>query len=134
MQVLYDNGSGTPVDITQHVQTINDIDVENITEETHPFGTAWEESKGVGIGRMAPVELGGLYDDVADGPDDMFGDRIPEGPNATTRTLTFVWIPGSPSKSTSVETILALYKRTPDRAAITKWMARLQPTGTVTET
>lgn len=129
--VNYDNSGGTPVDITQFVMTINDYDVESLTEEVHTFGDAWEENKPIGLARVAPIELGGLYDDVATtGPDALFAGRAPETPASITRTLTITWRAG---KTTSVETYLSMYKRAADRNALTKYTVRLQPTGAVTE-
>jgi hypothetical protein len=129
--ISYDNGAGTPVDITAHVMEINDIEIESLTEEMHSFGKTWEESKPVGIARMSDIELSGLYDDVAaTGPDALFAGRAPETPATATRTITFTWRTG---KTTSVETYLKSYTRSPDRNELTKYSAVLQPTGVVTE-
>lgn len=130
-KIEYDNSGDSLVDITAHVLTINDIDVETIVEGTHPFGVAWEESLPIGVGRMAPVELSGLFDDVgATGPDALFKRATPDGPAAATRGLKVTY---GGTKTTSVETHVASYKRTADRAGLTKYTVRLQPTGTVTE-
>lgn len=129
--VEYDNAAGSLVDISQHVLTINDIDVENLMEEVHSFGDSWEESLPIGVGRMAPITLGGIYDDTAStGPDALFADRIPEGPATNTRTLEITF--GS-TKSVSVETHLVMYKRQLARDGLTKFEVTLQPTGDVTE-
>ena len=131
IKVEYDNLGGTPVDISQFVLSINEISVESAFEEVHSFGDQWEEWLPVGIGKSAQIELGGLYDDSGGGPDDVFADRVPEVPGVTTtRTLTITWVG---SKTTSFETYLVAYKRTPDRSALTKWSATLQPTGAFTE-
>jgi hypothetical protein len=128
--IEYDNSGGTLVDISQHVLTINDVDVESLTEEVHTFGDSWEESLGIGVGRMAPVEISGLFDDTAStGPDALFKRSSPEGPASTSRTLKITW----GTNTTSVETWVASYRRTADRGALTRYTARLQPTGTVTE-
>jgi len=130
--VMYDNSGGTPVDLTQYIQSINDVDVESLTEEKHTFGDAWEEHLPIGIGRVGTIELGGLYDDVATvGPDALFAGRVPEVPGtAITRTLTITWRSG---KTTAFETYLKAYKRTADRNGLTKFTATLQPTGAVAE-
>ena len=129
--VNYDNAGGTPVDISAHVLTINDVDVENITEEVRPFGAAWDTHKAIGVGRMPVIELGGVFDDTAaTGPDALFGGRVPETAATATRTLAITW--GS-TKITSVETLLLTYRRTADKSGLTKWLARLQPTGAVVE-
>ena len=131
IKVEYDNLGGTPVDISQFVLSINEISVESAFEEVHSFGDQWEEWLPVGIGKSAQIELGGLYDDSGGGPDDVFADRVPEVPGVTaTRTLTITWVG---TKTTSFETYLVAYKRTPDRSALTKWSATLQPTGAFTE-
>lgn len=124
--VMYDDGGGTPQDITSEILTIGDIDVEEITEEVHPFGTFFEMNKGVGVGRVPDLTFGGLYSDTIDAH---FANRVPEGPNATTRTLTVTFIAGSPGKTFSVETILMRYKRSLDRAALGKYEVTLQHAG-----
>jgi len=129
--VMYDNVGGTPVDISQFVLSIGEISVESAFEEVHSFGDSWEEHLPVGIGKSGQIELGGLYDDAGGGPDSVFADRVPEVPGVTaTRTLTITWVG---SKTTSFETYLVAYKRAPDRNALTKWSATLQPTGAFTE-
>jgi len=131
LTVEYDNAAGTLVDITAHVLNVNDIDVENLTEEVRPFGASWDVHKTVGVGRMPVVEIGGVYDDTAStSPDALFANRVPEGPAVASRTLKFTW---GGSKTTEVETVLLGYRRTVDRAGLTRWLARLQPTGAVTE-
>jgi len=134
IKVEYDNSGGSPVDITQYVLTINDVSVESILEEVHPFGSTgnWEASMPVGVGKVGPVELGGLYDDTATtGPDALFAGRVPEVPGtAITRTLKITWRSG---KYTNFETYLISYDRAADRNQLTKYKVKLQPTGAVTE-
>lgn len=131
IKVEYDNSGGTPVDISQFVLNINEISVESAFEEIHSFGDQWEEYLPVGIGKSAQIEIGGVYDDSAGGPDECFANRVPEVPGVTnTRTLTITWVG---TKTTSFETYLVAYKRAPDRNALTKWSATLQPTGSFTE-
>jgi hypothetical protein len=130
--VEYDNAGGVLQNISQHVQEINDIDVENIVEEVHTLGDTMEEWLGIGVGKVATIELSGLYDDgVAPAPDALFANRIPEGPSVATRTLKITF---GGTKTFSVETVLKNYRRKVDRNAMTRWAAILQPTGAVTET
>lgn len=125
-----DNSGGTPVDMSQHVLEINGIEIEAILEESHSFGDAWFESLAVGLRRMAPVVLGGFYDDAAStGPDVIFN-AVANGPAATTRTFQVVY---GASKSTSVETLIAKYGRKLSRGALHRYETTLQPTGAVTE-
>lgn len=131
VKIEYDNGSDTLVDITQYVLSVNDFDVETITEEKHTFGDSWEEHLPIGLGRVPIIEIGGLYDDTASvGPDALFANRAPETPTSTTRTLKITWRTG---KTTSIETYLITYRRSADRNAVTKFTARLQPSGAPVE-
>jgi hypothetical protein len=120
--VSYDAANGVLQDISQYVQTLGGIELENLIEETHTFGDSYEESTPVGIARWAQIEIGG--------PNDLFNAALPTGPNDATRTLTVEW---GGNASTSVETILIKYTRVPDRSALTKFSATLQPVGTPTE-
>lgn len=132
MKIEYDNAGGTLVDLTQYILTINDVDVEQVLEEKHTFGDSWEEFLPVGIGKVGPIELGGLFDDTATtGPDALFANRIPENPTTATRTLKVTWI--AAGKNTTVETYLISYNRSADRNGLTKYKAKLQPTGAVAE-
>lgn len=127
--VEYDDSGGTLVNLTQFVQTLNDVDIESIIEETHSFGDSWEESLPIGVGRIGDIEIGGIYDDTASvGPDALFRGRVPETPASSTRTLKITW---NASHATVFETFLISYRRTADRNALTRWMARLRPTSGV---
>lgn len=126
--IEYDNSGGSLVDISQYVMTINGFSVEQILEEVHTFGDSWEEQLPVGIGRAGTVELGGLYDDT--NIDALFAGEIPQTPTDNTRTLKITWVG---AKTSSVETWLVNYVRSPDRGALTKYAATLQTTGAVTE-
>jgi hypothetical protein len=128
--IKYDDANGDLQDISQYVQTLGGIEIENLIEETHTFGDSMEESTPVGIGRWAQVEIGGLYDDAAGGPNDLFLQSLPTSPNDPTRTLEITW---GNNHNTSVETILIKYTRQPDRSALTKFSATLQPVGNAVE-
>jgi hypothetical protein len=133
IEIWYDNAGGTLVDISQYVQSLGGVDIENIVEETHTFGDSWEESTPIGIGKLGAIEVAGLYDDTANtGPNALFASQLPTDPNSNTRTLKIVWGPTNATYS-SFETILVKFNRQPDRSALTKFSATLQPTGAVTE-
>lgn len=125
--------SGSPgdfIDITQHVEEFNGISIEAMLEEVRSFGMDWDKHLPIGVGKIAPVELGGLLDDSVDGPDDLFGDRIPEPPSTDPRALRVTWFG---TKTTTVDTHLGKYERPPDKNGITKYKVMLQPTGAPTE-
>lgn len=128
--VKIDDSGGTPQDITQYVQTINGIEVEALTEESHPFGVAWVAALATGLKKMADVVIGGLYDDtITTGPDALLN-ALPAGPATPTRTLEITY---GGTKKTTVEVIIAKYVRTAVRGSLHRYEATLRPTGTVTE-
>jgi hypothetical protein len=116
---------GALTDITQFVQTINGIDIEKILEVSHTFGDAWEESTPVGVSKMAPVVLGGIYDDGANVSAAFFT-------NAHTQTRTLEITYGS-TKKTTVEVWINKRKRMPARNALTRYEVTLQPSGAATD-
>ncbi len=56
---------GTIGTITPYVQSISGIAVENITQQTNPFGTASEAHTPTGITKTPDIVLTGFYDDTA---------------------------------------------------------------------
>ncbi len=126
-----DGGSPeTLIDITLHVISFNGMTVEQMLEEVRSFGMDWDKHLPIGVGKMDQIVFGGLLDDSSDGPDDLFAGRVPESPSSPTRTFKATWFG---TKTTSVQTHLAKYARTPDKSAITKYETTLQPTGAVSE-
>lgn len=49
-------------DLTGDTFTLSD-GIEEITEEVHPFGSTFDDNRGVGVGRITLEAAGGLYDD-----------------------------------------------------------------------
>ena len=129
--VEYDNAGGTLVDITQHVLELSSLDVEIVLEDSHSFGDSWAEALAVGLRKLADVTIMGFYDDAASpAPDALFQGNIPTGPASTSKTLKITF---GGTKTLSVETFIAKYRRIPKRGEITKYEVVLRPTGTVTE-
>jgi hypothetical protein len=131
--IEYSDGQTTPslVDITSFIMTINDVEVETLQEQSNSLGTSWEEHLPIGVGKVGPIELGGFFDDVNDGPDELFSRPSgPEDPDTDSRELKITW---RGTKTTSVQTYLQSYTRSADRAGLTKFKVKLTPTGAVTE-
>jgi hypothetical protein len=127
---MFDNVGGTPVNMSQYLLSVGGVSVEAMTEESHAFGDSWQETLATGIRKMNPLDVEGLYDDVATvGPNAIFND-VADGPADTTRTMTITWRTG---KTTSVETLIAKHERIASRGALTRYRTTLQPTGAVTE-
>jgi hypothetical protein len=130
----YDAANGTPVALTSangyKGMTFNGFEVENLTEQSDPFGVAAEEHTPTGKYRVSEIELSGLYDSKANtGPVALFGNRYGEGPGANTRTFTMQL----GAANTSVETHLKSFKREASTGELSKFTVVLIPTGTVTE-
>lgn len=123
--IEFDNSANTLVNMSQHVQTINGLDVEAVIEEAHTFGDSWVEQLFTGLKRAADVTLGGLYDDTAaTGPNAIFNAL------GDTRTLRVTW---GGTKTSSMETLIKQFKRTPARGELTKYEVTLAITGAITE-
>ena len=133
MVISYDDANGAPQDITEFVQSMSDWERETHQERSDPFGVELEQFTSTGKGRIAPIELGGIFDASPNGPDDLFGNRdFPENPDSEARTLTVQWLTG---RTSQVETRLSMYKTMPNREnGLTRWMVRLQPASDLTET
>jgi hypothetical protein len=129
LSISLDNSGGTPVAMTAYVTAINAVTVEALLEESHSFGDSWFESLATGIRRMSPVEISGIYDDGAAGPDAIFN-SVASAPSTSTRTLLITW---GGSKTTSVETVITSFTRGATRNELTSYSVTLTPTGTVTE-
>ena len=63
--IEYDDGpGGTLRDVTAHVLSIGGIEIEQITEQTNPFGSDHEHHTPVGVQRVADIDIEGLEDDT----------------------------------------------------------------------
>lgn len=123
--VEVDNSSGSLVDLTEYINSINGMDIEAITEDTTVFGDTWQENAYVGVKKANSIQIKGFYDDTATtGPDAIL--------NALGDTRTFQLTYGN-SKSSSVEAIITKYVRIPTVSKLTEFECDLTPTGAVTE-
>lgn len=120
-----DNSGGTLVDLSQYIDTINEINISAMLQESHAFGDSWVENLYTGVKMIAPVTIEGFYDDTTT-----------TGPNAVLNSLgdtrTFKITYGS-TKTTSVEAVITSYVRRPVRGELTRFTCTLTPTGAVTE-
>ena len=130
--IVFDSSGGTTVNVTQSVQSINGVDLEAIMEETHTFGDAWVENMFTGLRRANEITITGLYDDAAStGSNAMFNDPGNQlTASSASRTLQVTWGGG---KTSTVETFIKTFKRTPSRGALTQFECVLVPTGALTE-
>lgn len=116
--------------ITAHVQSINSVEVESILEDSKPINGVWAESLASGAQQMSDVEIEGLYDDAAGGPDAVLRAARPTGPASSPGATVLTW---GGSKTTSFNAFVQKFARTVTKNQITRYKVTLKPTGTVTE-
>jgi len=116
--------------MTAHTHSINSVDVESLMEDSKPLGAAWAESLATGAQLMNDVEVEGLYDDAAGGPDAVYRAARPTGPSSTPSTLVLTW--GS-TKTTTVDAFVTKFGRMVTKNQVTRYKATLKPTGAVAE-
>lgn len=108
-----------------YVDTINEVSVEALLQESTAFGDTWAAHLYTGIRQMAPLTLEGYYDDTATtGPDAKFN---------TLGTTVAVVITYGGTKTSSFSAIVQKYTRKSVRKELTRYVVTLQPTGAVTE-
>jgi hypothetical protein len=60
-----DAPGGTPRIITPYVNTIGGLKIEAITQQTNPFGVAFESHTPVGMTKVPDIPISGFHDDTA---------------------------------------------------------------------
>ena len=117
-------------DLSAHILSINGIKVMSMFEsDSHGFNKTWAETLATGMKRAEPVEVEGFYDDVASGPHASFKDTA-AGPATGTKNIVFGW---GGAKTTTFKVLIESYERLPSRGQLTRYKARLVPSGSVVE-
>lgn len=111
--------------LTSYVHADVEFSVEAFTEEGHTLGDSWVEQLFTGLKQGMPFTLECFYDDVTNGPDDLFA-----GAEGTAATMVITW--GS-TKTSSFSAMLKRYTRRASRGQLHKARAEFLPTGAVTE-
>ena len=64
--VTFDDApGGTPRIVTPYVNTIGGLKIENLTQQTNPFGTANESHTPTGMEKTPDITIAGFFDDTA---------------------------------------------------------------------
>lgn len=125
--ITYDDGpGGTPRTMTPFILSIGGIKIEQINEQSNPFGTSNEAHTPTGMQRVPDIEVEGHFDTTATtGPHVVFGspDSSPQG---STRTFTFS--PGD-SKTFTMETRLVSYEVLGQNGNLTRYKAVIRQAG-----
>lgn len=127
MKFWYDDGSGTPVDVTLQVLTCGAINEQNDLQQTDPFGTTRPVFDPTGRGSLAPFDVGFLFKTGVGSVDALFSGRVPEAEGTPSRTFTIQYLTG---RLQSEETQLKGWKRDANvKTGIVMATATLQPSG-----
>lgn len=62
---IADSPGGTARNITPYVNTIGGLKIENLTQQTNPFGTGNESHTPTGMERTPDITISGFFDDTA---------------------------------------------------------------------
>lgn len=101
------------------------LSIEAMTELATAFGDTWESHLFAGVKRAEPITVGGYYDDTAaTGPDAKFNVL------GTTLTIVITW---GGAKTSSFSAIAKKYDRIAKVGSMTRYIATILPTGTITE-
>jgi len=119
-----DAPGGTGRVITPYVTSLSGVKLEAITEESTPFGSAWETHHPTGVSKAAPITFQGFFDDTAAvGPHVVFI-APDDGPADATRTLVVVF---GNSKTATMEGYLQSYEVIGKAGGLTEYTAVYQP-------
>ena len=125
LTITVEDSLGAAQDLSNYIDTINDVNIEALTQESTAFGDSWVENLATGVKKGNPVTVEGFYDDTAlTGPDAVLigiGD---------TREVVITW---GGAKTTTFDAIIQNYTRRPTRNELTRFSCTLLPTGAVAE-
>lgn len=125
--INYDDSGGTPRDVSQYIDTINNIKITSKQDTTTAFGDSWVEKTPTGTSEVADIVVEGFYDDTAtSGPHVVFR-AVDASPSASTRTLAIGH--GGTNGTFTIETRCAEYELQPKVGSLHRFKARLEATG-----
>jgi hypothetical protein len=120
-----DDSSGTPRIITPYVQSIGGLKIEQITQQTNPFGATTEAITPVGLSKSITIPISGFFDDTATvGPHVVFG-TTSSTVAAVTRTLVVVTGGGT----FTIEGHIPAYEVMPKNGNLTEYAATFVSSG-----
>lgn len=121
-----DGPGGTLRNITAYVQSIGGIKIEQINEETSPFGQAYNSNTPIGKQNVPDIVLEGLFDTTATvGPHVVLGDPD-DDPNGATRSFSFT---AGDSKTFTMECRLADYEVRAEKGTLSRFTATIKQAG-----
>lgn len=117
--------------MTAHITSINGFDVEAVTVDGKPFGTAYPKPVPTGDVNYSDIEVTGLYDDTAvSGPDAVYRGNMPTGPASAASALVLTW---GGAKTSTGNGFCVKFTRKASKNGVTEYSATLRWSGQVTE-
>lgn len=121
-----DAPGGSLTDISAYVTSIGGIKVEQITEQTNPFGVAYEAHTPVGVQRVPDITLEGFYDNTAStGPHAVLS-TVDDGVSDATRSFSFTPDGG---KTFTMESRVVDYEVVAQLGALTRYRSTIRQAG-----
>jgi len=118
------SGSSVIVDLSQYVDTIGEVSIDPMVNETHTFGDSWVERTYTGVRGTSPIVIEGYYDDAAaSGPHALLGNATDMGSERNFE------IDFGASDVVNGKVILTGYNRLPKRGELTRYRSTWTPTG-----
>jgi hypothetical protein len=125
LSITVEDSLAAAQDLSAYIDTINELNLEALLQESTAFGDDWVKNLFTGVKRGNPLTVEGFYDDTAStGPDavlNALGD---------TREVVITW---GGSKTSTFDAIITNYSRKPVRGELTRFSCTLTPTGEVSE-
>lgn len=123
--VTMDDSGGSARVITPYVTTLGGLKIEQITQQTNPFGATTEQITPVGLTKSIQIPISGFFDDTATvGPHVVFGTTSGTVASST-RTLAVVMGGGT----FTIEGHITSYEVMPKNGALTEYAAMFTSSG-----
>ena len=124
-------GQGSPMaEITSYVTSDVPLKDDGIIVDTTTYGDTAVDKSPVGVSDPPDVELSMLFDDIEDGPMEVFPGK--DGPNTPPYTLQVFWTTGSPASYSTWICGIKSVAPMPKVKDVTRWVVTLYSRGPIT--
>jgi len=125
LTITVEDATASSQDLTQYIDTINELNIEALLQEGHAFGDDWVKQLFTGVKRGNDLTVEGFYDDTAStGPDAVLNSI------GDTREVVITW---GGTKTSTFDAVIKNYVRKPVRGELTRFSCTLAITGEVSE-
>ena len=126
-------GRGSPlVDVTDWITSDITLGGQGIYEDTTPYGATATVNTPVGVTEEPDIVLEGLYDDLDNGPQDVFGTISTAADADTPYTIQVGLVSGSPASSASKPVHIKAFEVLTKVKGVTRFRVTLTSAGATT--